>query len=164
MNWCLLKQTMNCSSCSSLMVLLPCAASKSADLHICSDISISTFYSKRFIIEIIETHESTFTDLAVQEKRPKYLNKLCKQTLDSSPFKRLHIDLPTVSLLSPKCLPTVYLMSTYCILQCGRCSSILPKMLLGLHLTCYWDFFLNFSEKISGHILKFPRGISEFGH
>ena len=75
MNRYLLKQTINCSSCSSLMVLLSCAASKSLDIRspltvACkkSGIARSTFYSKRFIIEIMEADESTFTDLAVQEK------------------------------------------------------------------------------------------------
>ena len=36
--------------------------------------------SSSIIIEMMETYESTFTDLAVHEKISKYLNKLCKQT------------------------------------------------------------------------------------
>ena len=58
-----------------------------------SGIGRSTLYSKRFIIEMMETDESTFTDLAVQETIPKYPSTRYKQTLDSSPFKRLHADL-----------------------------------------------------------------------
>ena len=51
---------------------------------------MSTFYDRRFIVELMEADHDTFTSLYQEEKKVGRLNKLCRERLAESSLKRLH--------------------------------------------------------------------------
>lgn len=53
----------------------------------------TTFYQRRFIVELMETDEEAFASLVQKERRIKQLNKLCKEKLETSPFKTVYRNL-----------------------------------------------------------------------
>ena len=61
----------------------------------------TTFYQKRYFVVMMETDEAAFTSLAQEEKRIKHLNKLCKEKLENSPYKRVHKSLKMEGKLLP---------------------------------------------------------------
>ena len=66
-----------------------------------SGIGKSTFYDRRFIVELMKADHDTFISLYQEEKRVGRLNKLCREKLAESPLKRLHEGMKKDGMLLP---------------------------------------------------------------
>ena len=53
-------------------------------------ISRSTFHSRIWVVEMIETDPDAFKKIHISERRIERLNKICKERLQESPLKSLH--------------------------------------------------------------------------
>ena len=66
-----------------------------------SGVKKSSFYERRYIVELMETDPDAFSLLYSSEKRLKVLNKMCMETLKASPLKRIHESLKQEGKLLP---------------------------------------------------------------